>query len=253
MSTSKTPGVLRSRASLRINTRKAHALIQGRRQERDKPAIVGLVRFSALTGPIYSAATNDDPWADWWLVKIEREITNAKEGLAALQAQVEAILNGREALDVEVAYCEEPVRVELRFRNPYGFLGSYLIADYDQLVLAILTARHTSLLSRAESEKLLESGGHLVRRVFHAVHGYRFMGVSREDVRQGTAKAAAAAKALGELPQEVLEGKLRAEHAPTIGIGDTDTALRAAPEPPDEDDWSNWGEGGDSEGAAAAS
>jgi len=130
------PGPLRSRTILQVQIRKAHALVRGRRQDGAKPAIIGLVRFAALLGPIYAAAARDDPWADWWLIKVER---------------------------------------------------------------------------------LLDEGGRLVRRAFHAADGYRHLAVSREDVRQGTARGQRARETLGELPQEVLEGTLRAEHAPAIG------------------------------------
>jgi integrating conjugative element protein (TIGR03761 family) len=211
------PGALRSRTVLQVQTRKAHALVRGRRREGAKPAIIGLVRFAALLGPIYAAAAKDDPWADWWLLKVERELTQGKEELAAMRGHLDKLLHGRAVIDVEVAHCEEPVKVDLTFRNPYGFLAAYLVADYDELVLAVLTARHVSLLGRKEAERLLDEGGRLVRRAFHAADGYRHLAVSREDLRQGTARGLRARETLGELPQEVLEGTLRAEHAPAIG------------------------------------
>lgn len=230
------PGALRSRIILQVQTRKAHALVRGRRQEGGKQAIIGLVRFAAILGPIYSAAAKDDPWADWWLLKVERELAQGKEELASLRAHVEKVLHGRPVIDVEVAHCEDPVKVDLTFRNPYGFIGAYLVADYDDLVLSILTARHISLMARNEAERLLEGGGRVVRRAFHAADGYRRMAVSRADVRQGTAKAVRAREALGDLPQEVLEGKLRGEHAPAIG------SLEGVPIPAPEtaEDWSEW-------------
>lgn len=55
-----------------------------------------------------------------------------------------------------------------------------------------------------------------MRRAFNTAQGYKYLGVCREDVRQGTQKATRATEMLGPLPQEVIDGTLRAAHAPDI-------------------------------------
>ena len=210
------PGALRSQTSMEIQTRQAQRLVYGRRADAGKPAIFGLLRFGTMLRPIWEGAATDDPWADWCLVQIERDLLEAREALEALMAQIQKRLNSLPAMDVAVAQSVEPVKVDLTFTSPYAFMGAYLLADYDVLVRSVLTGRHVGLFDRDTAERTLREGGRIVRRAFNTAQGYKYLGVCREDVRQGTQKAARAAEMLGSLPQAVIDGTLRAAHAPDI-------------------------------------
>ena len=85
-------------------------------------------------------------------------------------------------------------------------VGAYLLADYDVLVRAVLTGRHIGLFDRDTAERTLREGGRIVRRVFNTAQGYKYLGVCREDLRQGTQKAERATDMLGALPQAVIDG-----------------------------------------------
>ena len=226
------PGALRSQTSMEIQTRQAQRLVYGRRADGGKPAIFGLLRFGTMLRPIWEGAATDDPWADWCLVQIERDLLEAREALEALMAQIQKRLNSLPALDVAVAQSVEPVKVDLTFTSPYAFMGAYLLADYDALVRAVLTGRHVGLFDRDTAERTLREGGRIVRRAFNTAQGYKYLGVCREDVRQATQKAARASEMLGSLPQEVIDGSLRAAHAPDIRPVSTKTSSLLA----DDDD-----------------
>ena len=129
-------------------------------------------------------------------------------------------------MDIAVAQSVEPVKVDLTFTSPYAFMGAYLLADYDVLVRAVLTGRHIGLFDRDTAERTLREGGRIVRRVFNTAQGYKYLGVCREDLRQGTQKAERATDMLGALPQAVIDGTLRAAHAPDIRpVANTSSAL----------------------------
>jgi len=226
------PGALRSQTSMEIQTRQAQRLVYGRRADGGKPAIFGLLRFGTMLRPIWEGAATDDPWADWCLVQIEHDLLEAREALEALMAQTQKQLNSLPAMDVAVAQSVEPVKVDLTFTSPYAFMGAYLLADYDALVRAVLTGRHVGLFDRDTAERTLREGGRIVRRAFNTAQGYKYLGVSREDVRQATQKAARASEMLGSLPQEVIDGSLRAAHAPDIRPVSTKTSSLLA----DDDD-----------------
>ncbi|MGB5648628.1 MAG: TIGR03761 family integrating conjugative element protein [Sedimenticolaceae bacterium] len=226
------PGALRSQTSMEIQTRQAQRLVYGRRADGGKPAIFGLLRFGTMLRPIWEGAATDDPWADWCLVQIERDLLEAREALEALMAQIQKRLNSLPAMDVAVAQSVEPVKVDLTFTSPYAFMGAYLLADYDTLVRAVLTGRHVGLFDRDTAERTLREGGRIVRRAFNTAQGYKYLGVCREDVRQATQKAARASEMLGSLPQEVIDGSLRAAHAPDIRPVSTKTSSLLA----DDDD-----------------
>jgi integrating conjugative element protein (TIGR03761 family) len=210
------PGALRSQATMEIQTRQAQRLVYGRMASEGKHEIVGLLRFAAMLRPIWSGSMADDPYADWWLVKIERELTQARDQLKHMENTVEQHLTDAPAINVAVAQSLSPAKLELNFSNPYAFHGAYLLADYDALVRAILTARHVGLMDLRTSEKLLAEGGRYLRAAYETGKGYRYMGVKRSDLAQGTAKARKAIETLGELPQPVITGELRATYAPKL-------------------------------------
>lgn len=210
------PGALRSQATMEIQTRQAQRLVYGRMASEGKHEIVGLLRFAAMLRPIWSGSMADDPYADWWLVKIERELTQARDQLKRMEKTVEQHLAGAPAINVVVAQSLSPARLELNFSNPYAFHGAYLLVDYDSLVRTVLTARHVGLMDSRTSEKLLAEGGRYLRAAYETAKGYRYLGVRRVDLVQGTAKARKAIETLGELPQPVITGELRATYAPKI-------------------------------------
>lgn len=208
------PGALRSETYLILQTRQAQRLIQGRRADDGTPGIVGLTRFATLLRPIWNGARADDPYADWWLVRVHDAIEESERELTALKLHVDGLLKRLPGISVSVAQSVEPVRVPLTFSNPYAFRGTYLLSQYDELIRGILTARHVALLDRDGSERLLADAGRHVRRAFTAALGYRFLGINRDDLRLMTARAKQAEDEMGALPGEVLDGKLRAPHAP---------------------------------------
>ena len=210
------PGTLRGEASLLIQTRQAQRLVYGRRHSQEQAGIIGLVRFGMLTKRIWASAMLDDPYADWFLIQIHESLESGRETVRELKAHVDALLQAVEGVDITVAHSLKPVRVPLQFANPYGYMGAYLIADYDELVRAVLTARHVGLLARDTAEQMLQRGGRTVRRTFVIPTQWKHCAISRNDLRLDTPRGHAAREAMGELPQDVLDGTRRAGHAPTI-------------------------------------
>lgn len=225
------PGALRSETWLTIQTRQAQRLVQGRRAEDGTPGIIGLTRYAAMLRPIWNGARTDDPYADWWLVKLHDLLDEAWSEMDVLQEHVNKVLQAQSGVNVQVAQSVEPIKVPLTFSNPFAFRGAYLLAKYDELVRSILTARHVALLDRDAAEKLLHDGGRLVRRVFTGVVGYSFLGINREDIRLMTAKWKQAEDKMGKLPDDVLNKVQRAPNAPAIAMvtGNRTAVTRSRP------------------------
>jgi len=210
------PGVLRGGATLTLQTYQALRLVKGRAYTARKPAIIGLLPFANLLRPIWHGARADDPFADWWLLKVHDALESAWLVLDGAQQEVAAQLQTLEAIEVKLPASLKPVRVVLNFSNPYAFRGAHLISGYDGLVRAALSARHVGILSGEEAERVLREGGRPIRRAFLSPLGYRSTGVTRQDLKAGTAKAQEAQNAMGEVPHDVCAGARRAPHAPSI-------------------------------------
>lgn len=211
------PGGLRGEAQLLIQTRKAQILVRGRAPAKDRPGIPGLVRFGLIARRMWIASSLDDPYADWYLIKVLEALDDGREELQAMQGKVAKILEGVRGVELTIGESDSPIQVPLRFANPYGYMGAYLIADYDELARTVLTAKHVGLMVRDDAERMLALGGRLVRRVFSATQGWKYLSVTRDDMAANNARARKAIETMGEIPDKaVLEGTLRPRIAPDV-------------------------------------
>lgn len=109
------PGPLRSESWITLQTRQAQRLVTGRRAEDGTPGIVGLTRFAAMLRPLWNAAHADDPWADWWLLRVHDAIELGHQELDALLEHVNKLLKQTPNVSVTVAVSIDPLKVPLTF------------------------------------------------------------------------------------------------------------------------------------------
>lgn len=208
-----TPGALRGDVRLVLQTRHAQRLLEGRPQAADRPAIRGLMGFADRARVVWQAAQADDPYADWYLLKIEARLQQSAKTLRLLASQI-AEVAGRSSLEWSAGESSKPVRVQLRFATPYAYRGSHVLADFDRLARTLLTSRFLGVIGAAEADTLLARGGRAVRSAFDSPNGYQRFDVDREAVLTGTPQALKAQAAMGELPAEVLAEERLAELRP---------------------------------------
>ena len=146
-----------------------------------------------------------------------------RRGLAAGRREEIKVLRQRwsnssgahRAIEVKIAdIAATPFACRLQFRNPFAYSAARILADFDTLVRAVLTARHIGLMDRREAERCLVLGTRALRRAMGTALGYKYEGVKRQDIREGNAKAQRARERMGEVPAEVLDGSRRARYAP---------------------------------------
>ena len=208
------PGALRGQTWLTVQTRQAQQLIHGRNETVDKPAIIGLVGFADRLRIIWQAARDDDPYADWWLIKVHETLDQAREYISRHQKELDNQLTQMPAMEVEVAQSLRPCRIRLQFANPYAYHGAQLIAAYDTLVRTVLTYRHIGFLDNDAAEGIVKLGARKVRGTFVVPQGYRLLGIDRKCIQRNSGKDPRACQLMGELPAEVLSGERRAPLVP---------------------------------------
>jgi len=204
------PGALRGGAWLTLQTRHAGRLLKGRPGTAGKPPIIGLLGFADRLRLIWQGIRANDPYAEWWLVKVDQTLARAEAELQALRTDMDTRSAASDGLEIDVATSLEPTRIKLEFANPYAYRGARLLASYDGFARPVLSAGHVGLIGREDTERYLHAGARPVRRAFASAQGYRFLGVTREEIEQQTAKAKQAIEAMGELSPEILSGELRA-------------------------------------------
>ena len=208
------PGALRGQVWLLIQTIHAQRLFKGRVASAEKPIIIGLVGFANRLRVIWQGARNDDPYADWWLIKIHEGIEIAAEYVRNGQMELVKQLEQMNALEIDVASSQRPYRVPLKFANPYAYRGAKLLGEFDKLVCLALTARHIGLLDSKASEDVLKASARKVRAVFMIPQSYRLLKINREQVRKAMGRSHEARQLMGEVPDDVLNGEHRAPLVP---------------------------------------
>ncbi len=206
-------GALRGQSWLTVQTYQARQLIHGRNATQDKASIVGLVGFADRLRIIWQAVRDDDPYADWWLIKIHEALEQARHSLGRYQEKADAQLTQMTAMEVTVAESQKPYRIQLQFANPYAYQGAQLIAEYDRLTRTVLTCRHIGQLDDASVQNIINFGAHKIRRIFVLPLEYRLLGIDRKSLGQ-SGKDPKAVSLMGELPDDVLSGEHQAPLVP---------------------------------------
>jgi integrating conjugative element protein (TIGR03761 family) len=208
------PGPLHPKVSLTTQSRYARLLVLGRSASADTPAIMGLLAFADQLRVIWNAARADDPWADWWLIRIDDAIDLVSHRLETATTKIEHYLRTQSALEIDIATSERPYRVKLRFVNPYAYRGAQLVAEFDAAVRTILTARHVGLINSDQAHRTMMSCSGVLRSLFAMPQGFRVFRLDRAAVKAGGPAVAAATDSLGPVPPAVLLGAHRPRLAP---------------------------------------
>lgn len=219
------PGPLRNEVVLTIHTREAQRLIVGRKKRLNDPFdldkkivenIMGVYSFGKRMNAIWIAAQYDDPYADWFLLQVEEALATGKKSLFDKRQELTQLLEAVDAIKITTAHSIKPVEATISFANPYGYMGAYLVAEYDALACAMLTAWHIGLMDREPKHAMIKANSRLIRRVFYLSTRWHFTGVTRSAMTAGEPASIEAKAKMGELPQAVLDRSTRAQHAPEI-------------------------------------
>jgi len=228
-------GSLRSNMSLTLHTHHASRIWHGRAPSERQAAIVGLNGYIAAMNKMKRGSEQDDPYSDWWMLRIEDKLDQTKATLQILREQVEQVLiNVPPALDLGENLNVQPVKLPLFINAQLGFAAVYLLAEYDDIARKLLLAHHAALIDRPTLDGWLNDGAHALRSLFALSQHYRYSGCTRDDFAANNAAARVALEKFGELPQEVLEGTRRSRFAPPIvrrrGLQTNSTITDNAPE-----------------------
>lgn len=107
--------------------------------------------------------------------------------------------------------------VPITFNNPYAWRAAYVLVDYDALVRPGIKIQNSGLMLAAEVKRINSLTESSLRSLYHFVADWKELAITRDDVRQNTARAQQARAVLCEdLPQAVLDGTWRDAYAPPL-------------------------------------
>lgn len=219
-------GALRSDMKLTLHTVHALRIWRGRPESEDRPRIIGLNYYIILTNKMKHGAELDDPFSDWWMLKVEQRAEDAKQRLLEIQTQAQYALDSvPPTLSLGDNLSIQPMQLPLYIGSPLGFAGVRLLTDYDTLVRKLLLAHHVAAIKRTELEFGLVQASHALRSLFALAQRYRYAGVNRGDCKAQNAAWLSAVEKYGMPPPGIITGERRSEYAPPLRA--TKTAITA--------------------------
>lgn len=204
----RTLGHLVGEVCLAVHSHQALRLIWGRRRTAEKPPISGLIAFASAVNTIWQAAESGDPYALWWLIKIETGMEECRLYLSDETLEAGCLYPDSEVLEVDTAESEQPYRIRLAFSNPYAYRAAHLVGEYDALVRTCHTLTFVGAGNPAELQTMVARAGHHIRRVFAIPQRFKVCGINRDDLRQNNQRIQRAVQLMGSLPEEILNGEL---------------------------------------------
>ena len=153
-----------------LHTQDAYRMFTGRVADAktQAPAIPGGRRFAAVLKSIWYLSANDNPYADWILIRVY-------QSLMAIRAQMAQAIAGREAefealrrkgLNLSVLRSRSPATVELGFRSPYGYATAEAIVEFDYHVRMVKTLVLKDRMSDDDGRAAIREIGRGLRALF---------------------------------------------------------------------------------------
>lgn len=213
------PARLTGDVTLTLQTTAAQKLFFGVKQ--NNKTSVNLLQFGGRMTDIWLAAKKDDPYADWFLVKVYDKVSTLRQQIAIAIKRYKAQLDEASELsrlNFTLFTSAQPTKQALRFGTQYGYLGASLVADYDELMQVILTARQVGILFDQPHHIIQQTWRQQLLSLFKLPYRWQAFGLTRQDVKEQTDKATKAKERMGKLPNGIQTMKLRSPFAPTIFI-----------------------------------
>ena len=217
------PGPMSMAAKMKLHSRLSINLFRGRQGDPKKNVrpIIGLARFARQVALVWTAATQDDPFADQTLINIEAAYETADKLINTRIKALADLIDEMEEFEVDMQASEKPVDLDLKFYSPWGFRGALLLKAFDKLVRMALTARHLGLFAGDDWQNVVHDSQRALRHMFVEVDSWVSTGVTRTDMDQDNRMVRRAQATYTELKNgylvldsEVMQGRLRAKLSP---------------------------------------
>jgi integrating conjugative element protein (TIGR03761 family) len=171
------------------------------------PDKIGLLRFARFTHVLWTAAKNDDPYAEWRLMELYDHMTTLREAIKKLEERCQQRLLQLRGLKISLYSNPDPFKLELRFASPFSFMASCLIADLDYVERQFYTLKRLGLV--LEGQTTVTGFVPKVQEILRKPLAWPNTGITRQDIRELNAKARQVITSLGEVPDPIMNKTLK--------------------------------------------
>lgn len=214
---------------MEVHTLEGYRMFLGRRREPGSQAapIIGGKRMASVLRSLWMMTGQDNPYADWALVRHEHSIAEVAARLDREIAAAEAAIEHQRKRGVHLSILRnpEPARLSLGFRSPYGFGVAKLINNFDCFVRMQKTLERKDLRSDEQVRQSIQEITRLIRRVWQDTSRFdRWL--SREEVRtlgradfvepapeEAARRLAFATEVFGAVPSQIFTCTIQPKHS----------------------------------------
>lgn len=164
------PSMSGSEDEMTLHTVDAFHLFCGRAADaRSKVSMIpGGLRYAAAMKSIWRASAQDNPYADWLLIRAEAGLDEVRSQVAARHrdclAELEAL--SRRGMSLSILASRNPRSVRLSFGSPYGYTMAAALLEFDQYVRVIKTLTQKGRIGERQGEGEIRDMVRRYRRVF---------------------------------------------------------------------------------------
>jgi len=214
---------------LSIHTKEAYRLFIGRTRD-ESPTGYGISsakKIGAILRSVWNLSSNDNPYADWMLIQFTNQIDEVRQALEKATKVHQDSLDQLEkrGLTVHVMKSRAPMKVNLGFRSPYGYMVAEMLLDFDWYVRLVKTMIGRSRISDEDGHVDMNRFRSRIRSIFESALPFQkyllreeLKDLSRSDFLAGAdVNAVKRVKAIrgifGEVPANIFTGELAPKHS----------------------------------------
>lgn len=218
-----------SNPQLEFLTNTSVFLWHGREATETKPFIIGMDSYLKRLANMERAIAQDDPFADRTYYQIQMRLEEAE---MELEDKIEALKDLLKSQHRRMVFPEtetaKPVLVEVEHHSKLGMKTCNLLLMADDAAKLVRDAHHRGIVSGPENSDLIKDIERIVRSLLSIASRWKYLGVTRDDLRAGTQPARGAIKAFGKLEDEFKYGTTRSTFAPALPKNRQATLKKAA-------------------------
>ena len=158
--------------TIQLNTPQSYLVLKGKKGDPtaesawQKEGFIGGVTFYYSTCTLINASKNDNPYADWWLIAIEKQIDELKRIIITQHRRLKEKLSDNSLCQSSLS-CKKPESFTFDFEdNVYAYMVLDLIVKFDELNCYIETCSLHGHLDSKESQVIRYSLMNRFRQLF---------------------------------------------------------------------------------------
>jgi integrating conjugative element protein (TIGR03761 family) len=212
-----------------LHTKEAFRMFMGRSRDPEKllQPIIGGKRVAAALRALWVLTGNDNPYADWGLLRHEQTMQEVGRILAKHISEAEKALEQQKArgLTFSILQSSSPQILNLGFKSPYGYAIAQLVTNFDYFVRVQKTLERKNLRTDGQVRQIIKETTRVIRRVFNETARFdrwlmreEMKGLCRADFvpngdPEGAKRVQFAAEVFGPCPHDVFSSALQPNHS----------------------------------------